>query len=293
LPALLSLYPKEETYIDSHKADTNFGNCIITWVGAEGLNREYRVLLKFDCSTLPREATVLWAKLRMYVDCAQNPKVTGRVAAQLIKAPWQERYVTWSNCPPFAEEDDGSTACVGGIGWYEWDMEQLLRIWHREPHANNGMLLLDKGGRKGSAKRLIAIKNSQTPNIPFRPYMVVCYDLPHRACDKVILMSRNFIEKTILVKTSAEFLSTKGFNTSQQSQVTFFIKNIDRHPAEIMYEVGPNEADYVPDDVLFEALPGETIAVVPRLFGKFTRLIYRSKKADQNTVLKIMLQSQV
>lgn len=293
MSALLSLYPKEETYIDSDKPETNFGNCIIAWLGTESLNTEYRVLLKFNCTAIPREADILSAKLRMYVDSVQNPKVTGKVAAQLIQAPWKERHVTWDHCPPFEDYADGSTACIGGIGWYEWDVTQLLRIWHREPHTNNGMLLLDKGCRVGSAKRLVAIKNTKSQDIPFRPCMVVCYDTPHANCDKVVLMARNFIEKTVLVKTSAEFLSTKGFNTSQQSQVTFFIKNIDHHPAEIMYEVGPNEADYVLDDVIFEVLPGETVAVVPRIFGKFTRLIYRSKEENQNTALKIMFQSHV
>lgn len=294
MSASLYLYPKEEAYIDSDKPDKNFSNSIVVWLGREDKSTEYRVLLKFDClERIPKEAGILSAKLRMYVDYAAHPKVTGRFAARQIEAPWKERKVTWNNCPDFADCDDAKAAYLGGIGWYEWDMTQLLRVWHREPHTNYGVLLLDTGCGRPSSKRLISIKNTKSQDIHFRPYLQVCYDMPHKACDKVVLMARNFMEKSILVKTSAEFLPTNAFNTSQQSQVTFFIKNIDHYPAEIMYEVGPDEADYVLDDVIFEVLPGETIAVVPRIFGKYTRLIYRSQYENQDTVLKVTFQSHV
>ncbi len=294
MSASLSIYPKEEAYIDSDKPDKNFSNSIVVWLGKENQSTEYRVLLKFNClERIPKEADILSAKLRMYVDCAPHPKVTGRFAARLIESPWKERDVTWNSCPSFAECEEGGTAYLGGIGWYEWDMTKFLRIWHRDARRNQGVLLLDTGCGRPDSKRLVGIKNTKSQDIHFRPCLQVCYDMPHKTCDKVVLMARNFIEKTTLVKTSAEFLPTNAFNTSQQSQVTFFIKNIDHHPAEIMYEVGPDEADYVLDDVIFEVLPGETIAVVPRIFGKYTRLLYRSKSENHDTVLKVTFQSHV
>ena len=229
----------------------------------------------------------------MYVDYAQNPRVTGCFTPYLIIAPWREREVTWATCPAFDPCFAGSTANICDAGWYEWDITALSKAWHNRTYCNYGILLKGNEDSRSDSKRLISRHNTKSTDISLRPVLTVCYELQSDNCKKMVLTGRRFAEKAIIVKTSAQFVPTLAFDTSQQSQVTFFIKNIDAQPATLMYEVGPDKTDYVADRVAFEVLPGETIAIVPRIFGKYTRLLYKSAQEGQDTVLKITFQGQV
>lgn len=286
------LYSNEDTYINSYRPNTNFDNNIFNCIGRKNCKTSYRTLLKFDICSIPKDAIITRAILKLYVDYAHDSSVIGKFTPYAITSLWNERTVTWNNCPSFDPFLLGSTTSIGGVGWYEWDITNVMNAWFNKTHNNYGIVLKDNSKFDLSDKRLIgrkSIKCKQTS--PFSPVISVYYDLPKPSYNKVTLIGRKFIDKSIFVKTSDDFLPTATFNTSEQSQVTFFIINTGQNPASIMLEISPNDIDYAVDNTVFEVLPGKTIAIVPRIFAKYTRLIYQSKNPLHRTSLNIIFQS--
>ena len=231
--------------------------------------------------------------MQLYVDYAENPLRIGKFMPCAITSPWEENTVTWESCPSYDSCLCGSTESIGGVGWYNWDMTRIINSWLKKSQKNYGILIKDHENLILDSKRLIGIRNTKQNKFAFRPVLCVSYDVPSPLYKDVTLASRIFIEKSICVKTTEDFLPSIAFNTSQQSQATFFVINTGLNPAFVMIEFGPNDIDYVASDMIFEVLPGKIIATVPMLFAKYTRLIYKSKNPSQDTELKIIFQSVV
>lgn len=288
---LSTFYPSADTYIDSIHSSINYSNFIINWIGKKNCNTSYRTLLKFNISSIPCDAVITCATLKLYVDYADNPLRIGKFTPYAITAPWEEHTVTWKSCPSFDSLLSGSTESVGGVGWYQWDLTRILNAWFKKTQENYGILIKDNDKLILDSKRLIGRKNTKQNQYAFRPVLCVFYDFPLPSCKEVTLVSRKFIDKSICVKTTDNFLPTIAFNTSHQSQVTFFVINTGPNPASLMLEIGPNDINYVIDDIVFDVLPEKTLAIVPRIFAKYARLIYKSKNPFLDTSLKIIFQS--
>lgn len=111
----------------------------------------------------------------------------------------------------------------------------------------------------------------------------------------VNLKSRTFIEDTIEnVETFSEFISTRAFDTSMFSNVTFFIKNTGNFDAIVKLQIGPtdNEEYYTDDGVNINVAPGDIKPLVPMIFAKYTRILYKSNDSN-STNLDIIMQGHI
>ncbi|WMJ81127.1 DUF6385 domain-containing protein [Clostridium sp. MB40-C1] len=117
---------------------------------------------------------------------------------------------------------------------------------------------------------------------------------PPPLASNVNMVGRKFEEYELVITTSSSFQYTNPFDTSQYSTVTFFVKNIGSNPAKVRLQISPKQTEvnygYVDDSPIVNVGAGEIIALVPMIFGKYTRIAYKS---DISTDLEIIMQAHI
>lgn len=281
-----------DTCIDSYYPNKNFSNLIVSWVGQRNCLSEFRYLLRFSLGCIPKAAEIIACRLMLYVDQAQDKSVTGIFTPYLIASNWSCRAVTWATQPHIYESIHSQGIAVGNIGWYQWDITSLFNKWHTGAYLNYGIMLKSDGLYDNDNKRIISSRNYKSAFVCLRPSITVQYNLPARS-EEVFISGRRFTEHSLIAVTGDSYQHTMGFNTTQQSNTTIFVKNTDLFPAEVFVEVSPNNTDYVADGPSYPVLPDETIALVPRHFSKYAHIAYKSKEPGKSTQLEITMQAQV
>lgn len=149
----------------------------VEWLTADETKRiERRSLLKFDLGAVPRSATVLSARMGLYVDSSQYaPRVVEALAA--TKA-WTAG-VSWDLYDganrweqpggDFSLEARSVNSGLGAPGWALWDSTEMVRRWVDQSRANNGVLLRDPTADEGS----VSFRSSEHPDPASRPYLDV------------------------------------------------------------------------------------------------------------------------
>lgn len=281
-----------DAYINSSKPNENFGYYNIFWTGRKNCYTVYRTFLKFYLDMLPPDATILSAKLRLYVGCAPYPSVTQLLTPYVIIDPWEVGSVTWYNQPGYETGLFGSSVQINNIGFYESDVTPIISAWLNGMLDNNGILLRTEEDNDRENKRFIGSKASQCSQIYLRPLIVLKYKSLLPLCN-VTLAGRDFTDFSQIVMTSDVFQCISAQNTSQFSMVTFFIKNNGINPAVVRLEISPNDVDFTQDDIDFTIGGGDLKALATMKFGKYTRVCFKSANPWQNTTLTIQMQAQV
>lgn len=132
--------PTADTYINSYHYDLNYRSYIVGWVGMKSISSIYRLLLKFDISAIPKKIMLNYAKLRLYVDDAQDRSTAGYFTPYPILAAWKEHTVTWETAPVFDKNEPGQTIAINDTGWYEWDIKNFVASWCDGSLDNNGLI---------------------------------------------------------------------------------------------------------------------------------------------------------
>jgi hypothetical protein len=136
----LTLPAEADTFVASGKPDDAHGKATGLWVGRVpdyGVERAY---LRFDVAT-PPGTEIRSARLRLYLGGAStgDPPMTVRV--QRITQDWEEAVLTWTHqenwdaVGSMARNDDVRT----DLGWYEWDVSELLKEWIADDKAGDAI----------------------------------------------------------------------------------------------------------------------------------------------------------
>jgi len=142
-------------------------------------------LVHFDLESVPWYATVLEAKLGLHVsNYGQRPNESAIIAAYPITRTWTEWSATWMKARP--SEFWGLPGCndvlsdrssdsldeqpVHDLGWYEWDVTQVVRFWLRNPAQNQGVILKQTNVEIGGE---YDIRQSEYPGVEERPYLII------------------------------------------------------------------------------------------------------------------------
>jgi hypothetical protein len=118
------------------------------WVGydkyLEPDGKIARSLIKCDISSLPPNQVITKAKFKVYLmSCCDYTGTSLTITAYRITSTWSENNVTWNNQPGYGEAY-GSKSIVCGenhFGWYEFDVTNLVRVWHGGTYPNYGIML--------------------------------------------------------------------------------------------------------------------------------------------------------
>ncbi|WP_390585232.1 DUF6385 domain-containing protein [Paenibacillus illinoisensis] len=101
-----------------------------------------------------------------------------------------------------------------------------------------------------------------------------------------------FTEHTYVgAETSSSTSALPAQDTSSLSMYTYGIVNRGKNPALVQIQISPNAVDYAVDSQEVIA-GGQTKALVPQRFLRYTRLAIQSVEPDQPTRLDVYFQAQ-
>lgn len=169
-----TLYAVADAYVDSATPTQNYGSATTLYVGNQTLSIVDRALFRFDLSSLPSNAVIDSANLRVYMNQApSSPPLSLDIGVYRITASWNETGVVWANQPAVL-----SIGKVTGVGmtvqYYEWEVTGLAQDWLASPATNFGLELRSQiegtVGWRGFASREATAAS--------RPQLVIQFHLP-------------------------------------------------------------------------------------------------------------------
>jgi hypothetical protein len=154
-----------------------------------GMRGDVGTLIRFDLLHLPDYATILEAKLGLYIaNYGQRPLDSILVAAYPVKRAWTEDQATWLNATSAVSwglagcNDTGSDRSSESLdeqsmyefGWHDWDVTSAVRTWVQDPNSNQGLLLQQINQEVGGE---YDIRQSEYDGADARPRLVIRYTL--------------------------------------------------------------------------------------------------------------------
>ncbi len=162
-----------------------------TRVGYDSTHQENHALLKFSLSSLPLAASILSAKLGLYVQ-AKSTSSSKAVGLYRATKPWTTS-ATWETYDgthawikpggDYANPETNSDASVnpsvgGSTGWYYWYPTKMVQEWvnttnapEGEGDANEGMIVKDQTDNQTPNVLTIASPSASTD----KPYLEISY----------------------------------------------------------------------------------------------------------------------
>lgn len=129
----------KDTYITGANGNgsTNFGDQQSMYIGTSGTTPfvyGYNVLIDFDLSSLPPDAEIISATLRLGLlfNLSRNinsPDAEINVMSEAITESWDEYAVTWLNHPGYSDQGDPANPVDGASVWEEWDVTNIVTAW--------------------------------------------------------------------------------------------------------------------------------------------------------------------
>ena len=102
-----------------------------------------RGYLQFDVSSMPTDAVIINADLKLYQ--YQTIGTEGFfIGLHQVTESWEENLITWNNQPEYLPSPESTvTITVGATAWLSWNITSLLQGWVDGSIINYGILLKD------------------------------------------------------------------------------------------------------------------------------------------------------
>jgi len=114
--------PNDDAYVCSSYASTNYGSSTDLRVRQFDSGSLYRSFLKFDISSIPSDAIITDAKLKLYVNY-RSANDNWELHA-VSDDSWDEDSITWNNQPSYGSLLD--SIYVNANGWFSWDCTDYI-----------------------------------------------------------------------------------------------------------------------------------------------------------------------
>jgi hypothetical protein len=171
---------KDTMVVSSFYADTPFGGAPYLDLGkitVGVVTRYYRSYLQFDLSTVPGNARVIGAYLRLYQVSSGGTASNNTIGLYQVTSDWEESVITWNTQPNSSTVVEAScTVYSGSADWRTWyNIGDLVQGWLDD--TNRGMLL------KATDETLIDLavecwSSDCTTDLGKRPKLVIDYYIP-------------------------------------------------------------------------------------------------------------------
>lgn len=215
------------TYLDRWNPDTNWSAHVSGYLRPENQS----LLLRFDLATLPINAYVQNASLRLYVASASNSNPTTFRFYKMLK-PWQETQATWHKADSATEwawvgANDGFTDRLAdpttsqqitsaGV-YYDFDLTPLVREWTRYPQTNRGVLVISDA----AANVLYTVNSENHGSVSQRPLLTVNYSTSPDNDFPPIVQLTNPSSESFLTNTTT--LSASATDDHSVQQVNYYL----------------------------------------------------------------------
>jgi hypothetical protein len=162
--------------IESVVPTNNYGNLTYCDVGNSAITIR-RTYIKFDLSTVPANAVVVDADLKLYHYGGPGTD-DFTIGLYKVTSAWDESTITW-NLQPTCSVDAETTSdiTIGAITWESWDIDTLVHTWLDGSITNYGVMLKDTD--EASVNSIAYFRTSDYLVDPTkRPELVIDYYIP-------------------------------------------------------------------------------------------------------------------
>jgi parallel beta-helix repeat protein len=145
-----AFYPTDDTIIDKAHPETKLGALVDMWTrntyGSGGTNTwECDSLIKFDISSIPSDATIVSAELKIYYYFWMDSNPAGRpLNLYRITSDWNEETLTWNNQPSIASHPTTNAIVPSSYGWMNWDVTDDVQSFIDGTNPNYGWEIKDE-----------------------------------------------------------------------------------------------------------------------------------------------------
>jgi hypothetical protein len=156
-----------DSYVYEFFPTTNYGSQTIMYATNTVAGFETRSLVLFNVSSISINSSSV-VKLLLY----KTGVGFNNVSVQRITSTWLENNVTWNNKPNTAEIYD-MNGLAQAVGFYSWDITDLVRGWKNGTYTNYGLLL--NASYVGSVSPSYTFNTRENAN--FKPYIQIINDV--------------------------------------------------------------------------------------------------------------------
>jgi len=131
----------KDSNVSSTLPDFNASKHVYLRIGKWG-DTIYKSYLQFDLSTLPVDAVILYADLKLYQSIT-NGTEDFTIGVFKIDSNWEENTITWNNQPGYHPIPESTSPIImDDSTWLSWDISSLLQGWVDGSIANHGIVLV-------------------------------------------------------------------------------------------------------------------------------------------------------
>ncbi len=152
-PAEKTIYPSQDTYINSWASNSSYASRQTMWTGHLDT---LRGLLQFDLTSIRADYPVVTATLYLYRTERRAPTSVSSTTlySHRVTKAWTAASTTWNSPWDVAgavpnnvdTTPDGSVTVSGATaGWFSIDVTEMARLWVANPEQNFGVLLRQVG----------------------------------------------------------------------------------------------------------------------------------------------------
>lgn len=199
-----------DAYIASERPDENFGSDAL-FLGYNFFGDRYgaqRILLRFNVDTIPSEARVVTARLRLRLSFASpDDDASMRTVLRRLASAWNESEASWNREPEWAAVRDSEVVGTAPQ-YYEWEIGDLVQGWVDGSFPNFGIELIGDE-RVQQRERIFYARETTTDHFP---RLVVDYELVEDTSPPAVTVEPlpTFVGRSFIVRWGGEDVGEAG-----------------------------------------------------------------------------------
>ncbi len=186
--------------------NSNTGSDTEMWAGYDdSLDPDGMIVrshVRFDVSAIPSGTIINSAVLQVYlVNSYDFPNTTRTITTYRISSSWAESSVTWNTRPSFAEAYGSAPVTHGALGWYSFDVTNLVQGWVNDTLPNYGIMLRgpEVSGPDSSWKGFSTREGSNSPQLVITKTVPTLNLVPQKTVDRAQVEAGETLTYTISV----------------------------------------------------------------------------------------------
>jgi len=174
-----------DSYVETKNPNTNGDTSTFYEIGRNTPYNICREYIQFDLSTVPADAVVVDANLKLYQYSTFGTNFT--IGLHKVTSAWDESTITWNlqpTCSVDAETtsditmDDTTFVWTPNYTWKSWEIDTLAQAWLDGSITNYGVVLKGTDEISIGAGMAKFWSSDYTDDISKRPELVIDYYIP-------------------------------------------------------------------------------------------------------------------